>query len=102
MRMHYSDQQLQDHYFADFDHCAMAPARTGQTPRRILTTWLAVAVAAYTTGARLLGATLCAEHTCDVSDQGEDWLRVRSDRAADYAGARQCHECSQVFAPVLR
>lgn len=96
MQAHFSDARLDA-----FGTIATAPARNGQTSRSATTAWLAVALAAYVAGVRVLGATLCAEHICDVSDQGEDWLRVRSDAAADNPGARQCHECSQVFAPVL-
>lgn len=102
MQTHNLDKQMPDHFLPDFDHRVIAQAQAGQSPCRVLTAWLVVALAAYTAGVRLLGATLCAEHICDVSDQGEHWLPVHSDRAADYAGARQCPECSQVFAPVLR
>jgi hypothetical protein len=94
MQTHYSDQN-----FAAFGTAADA-ARSGSTPRSMTKAWLAVAIAAYVAGARMLGAALCAEHICDVSDHGEDWLRVRSDAAADYPSARRCPECSQVFARV--
>jgi hypothetical protein len=74
-------------------------------PRRTPAAWLSAALVAYAAGARVLTATLCAEHVCDIADTGQDWsddwLAVPSTEAAKYAPkARHCHTCGQVFAPV--
>jgi hypothetical protein len=72
-----------------------------QNGRGSATAWLALLISGYAAGARLLAATLCAEHVCDVSDHGEDWLPVPSSRHATEPSTRQCHDCGQVFAPIV-